>query len=322
MGPLSIDCWLEAETALGFRTFYAGHLSAVRRVVAIRGPSAPILDSIAKTYTDQGRRVVKWHAVHSRDGLRGVVVPQRQTAWVAEELFEQIPAAAGPEPERMIVGPNPPFDPRLAELKSRLRKCLAAALTALNEWESGFDAAAAWDRSLTDAWCARWLQSSKTRPGRARHYFGSPLTPQGPDLSFLSQRFSRLETTVHLRGTPSASAGQALRRFGDQAILRGYSVDIYHDSLDPSRIDHLVVPELSLGLTHARPPHDLAEGRSALWPLGQSVLANPESERWWNVFQDLYVQSWHIMEDIQAVARQTLPACPAELSRIVKACTA
>ncbi len=321
MGARTTDFWLEAETALGFRTFYSSHLATVRRIVAIRGSSSLVLDSIAQTYTDQGRRAIRWHSVHHPDTLTGVVIPHRQTAWVAGELFATVSPPLGPILEWFSVGPKMASEPRLTEPKARLKKCLKGALTALEEAEADHEDG---DRQLINSWVGQYLPPRNQRPGRGQHYFGCPLTSSGPQPAFLERRFSTLEITIHLSNKPLWTIAQSIRRFTEEALLRGYPAEIYHNTLEPSWIDHVVIPDIGLGITSARAPHQVSGGKVRAWPylVPAPALRNDETEYWWEVYQKLYVQAWKIMESMREIQHQSQPQAPSELPRIVADCIA
>lgn len=290
-----VDCWLEAETAFGFRTFYATHLSSAQTILVVPQISPLILNHIADCYTQPQDFVMRWHSVYDPTQYTGVSLPRQQLAWIAADLLPLL----APHPSLPLKGVHKPLPTTITDppvrSHDRIKRSLNAALTALREGETQDDA---WSKiGPVDAWVDRYLAPGQTHVARALHFFGSPLTPTGPDVTFLRQQFSPLHTTIHLPSLERERSAQFLRRFAEQALIKGYAVWIYHDALDPYLIDHLIVPKLSLGMTSARAPHLLTGGESAIW-MGSRTALTSSRESWWKLFQNMYTHAWQLMAEM------------------------
>jgi hypothetical protein len=134
------------------------------------------------------------------------------------------------------------------------------------------------------------------------HFFGSPLTAHGPT-SFLESRFRQLQRTIHLEGPKSLSKHALIRRLGEIALMRGHSVEFYHDTLDPSLIDHLIVVDLALGITHQAAPHWLAPGASSEWYRSPTPLHLQAKDL--ESFQHAYQLAWSALSH-QTVTKPNL----------------
>lgn len=326
MAPEGIDCWLEAETAIGFRTFYALHLRTVGKVMVIHGPSTVILNRIAETYNTRGAVVVRWHSVHDPAALTGVVVPHQGTAWICGELYQKLSLMNGTAVESIPAGPDAPPAPEMDALHQRVKRCLAGALAAWREYEIAAASTRCPNPMPIQPWIEQYLPPSRAHLESAPdlHFFGVPLTAEGPHPSFLAREFQRLKTTIHLTGGMGFENAQWVRRFGEQALLQGYAVHFYHDALDPARIDHLIIPELSLGMTNARSAHEMMGGRTVVATDGASGLIHnsPEAEHWWHVYQKLYTRAWQLAEEMRATKQSSPQTTTCDLSEIMAQCTA
>ncbi len=87
-----------------------------------------------------------------------------------------------------------------------------------------------------------------------RHLFGSAITPKGC-VNYLSTIVGDLKWRVLLHGRPGTGRTTIVEKVMREALERGYSVEAYHCALDPQRIDHVVIPELSVAIMNATEPH-------------------------------------------------------------------
>ncbi|MCY0898170.1 MAG: hypothetical protein OWU33_04415 [Firmicutes bacterium] len=291
--------FLEAETAAGFRQFYALHLRTMRDI-ASGDPKGVLTDLEASPVT--ATEVTLWHSVYQPTEVIGIVDHTRHRAWIHPQHF-----AAGV----LLVDPLTSWYSTSAyaqvrhtlpwhSLRLNLKECLTGALAARTQAEQQCSTdPASFITPVTD-WITRYLSTpSSSCEAVDTHFFGNPLTGAGPYTNFLDETFRALQETVHIIACCHRDASALLRRFGEQALLRGYAVHYYHDALEPATINHLVLPQQQLGITHAEAPHLLPPGRHALSvTLGESP--SHRATEWWSVFQMFYCRAWQIMEEIQS----------------------
>ncbi|NLG79055.1 MAG: hypothetical protein GX492_04425 [Firmicutes bacterium] len=91
-------------------------------------------------------------------------------------------------------------------------------------------------------------------PGRSRHLFASALSPDGP-IHYLDSIVGRLPRRYILKGEPGTGKSTLARKVGDAAIERGLDVEFYHCPLDPSKVDHVVIPSLGVAVISGTWPH-------------------------------------------------------------------
>ncbi|MGE5571941.1 MAG: PRK06851 family protein [Bacillota bacterium] len=91
-------------------------------------------------------------------------------------------------------------------------------------------------------------------PGRERHLFASALSPDGP-VHYLDSIVGRLPRRYVLKGEPGTGKATLARKVGDAAIWRGQDVEFYHCPLDPSKVEHVVIPTSGVAVISGTWPH-------------------------------------------------------------------
>ncbi|MCY0878993.1 MAG: hypothetical protein OWU84_08635 [Firmicutes bacterium] len=288
--------FLEAETASGFRHFYALHRRSMDTVLSV--DPAAVLPALLH---DQKRpaRLIAWHSVYSPSTLVGLADYDNRCAWIHPQYFSAgfpglDPKADGVGP---VHGPGCPWP----SLRQELKACLMGALLARTEAEQHQPTDSGMLTAVVEEWIHQYLSPlGPSTTGDDTHFFGVPLTPEGPYSLFLDETFSSLEESVHLIACCHRDASRLLRRFGEEALLRGYSVQYFHDALEPATINHLVLPERRLGLTHAEAPHCAPPGKHARYLTLGSPLPTRAHAEWWPIVQQFYSRAWQIMESMRA----------------------
>lgn len=110
------------------------------------------------------------------------------------------------------------------------------------------------------------LGSLERRPrrGRNRRLFASAITPDG-FRNFMDTIFHPLRKRYVIRGQWGTGKSTIVGRLRDEALTLGYDVESFHCALDPHRIEHLVIPELGVGVITSEYPHTFE-------PRGDDVL--------------------------------------------------
>ena len=89
---------------------------------------------------------------------------------------------------------------------------------------------------------------------KERHLFASAITPDG-EVNYLDSLFADCDSLVALEAMPGAGAEYVLDHLAGAIAVRGLKAELFHCALDPKRIEHILVPELELGITISREPH-------------------------------------------------------------------
>lgn len=80
-----------------------------------------------------------------------------------------------------------------------------------------------------------------------RHLFGSAITPNG-FVNYLDTIFGNLEKRYIITGNEGTGKSTLLEKVFRTATNLGYDVEVYHCALIPNKIEHLLIPELKVGV--------------------------------------------------------------------------
>ena len=89
---------------------------------------------------------------------------------------------------------------------------------------------------------------------RARHLFATAITPDGP-VSHLNTIVDNISRRYIIEGDDGTGKNTLVQRLMDAAMMRGFDVEVYHCSLEPELIDHLVIPGLDTAVINSVEPH-------------------------------------------------------------------
>ncbi len=97
-------------------------------------------------------------------------------------------------------------------------------------------------------------KKKKSEPGKRYKRFLSAITPEG--ILFFDKTVTALATRVFAIEDKYGTVGKLLaERIGEKAIRNGYDVIFCHCPMDPSRCEHIIIPQINLALISARKEH-------------------------------------------------------------------
>jgi hypothetical protein len=91
---------------------------------------------------------------------------------------------------------------------------------------------------------------------RTKKYFIGANTSRG-FINYGDEIFEDLRKLYVIKGGPGTGKSTFMKRFASKAEEKGYNVEYYYCSSDPSSLDGVVVPELRIGIADGTPPHIL-----------------------------------------------------------------
>ncbi len=96
--------------------------------------------------------------------------------------------------------------------------------------------------------------------GRLRKFFASAVTPEGL-ISFLPEIIHGYKKVYVLKSEIGAGTEEIIARVMEAALDRGYDVEGFYCPLKPeSKLEHLLIPQLSLAVVTSNPYHDPGNG--------------------------------------------------------------
>ncbi|HEY3315163.1 MAG TPA: PRK06851 family protein [Bacillota bacterium] len=87
-----------------------------------------------------------------------------------------------------------------------------------------------------------------------RHLFATAITPDGP-VNYLETIVGRLNRRYLINGDDGTGKTTIVQRLAEAATMNGYDTEVYHCALDPDKIDHVVIPQLSTAVINGVEPH-------------------------------------------------------------------
>ena len=136
---------------------------------------------------------------------------------------------------------------------------LAAARIFLTEVESYYQDTGALDRGGLNRVAMGLMEDifdhtpAENSP-RERHLFATAITPDGP-VNYLGTIVGHLDRRYIISGDDGTEKNTLVSRVKDAATMRGYSVQAFHCALDPHKVDHVVIPALSVAVINEVEPH-------------------------------------------------------------------
>lgn len=89
--------------------------------------------------------------------------------------------------------------------------------------------------------------------GKSRDLFASAITPNG--LCHYLEDIIQVDKIYLLKGGMGTGEQRILEKIKDAALMRGCVIECYYCALDPGKLEHLVIPEMSIGFTTANDYH-------------------------------------------------------------------
>ncbi|QGU96151.1 ATPase [Clostridium bovifaecis] len=258
------------NTSKGFYSFYRYILSqeTARRIICIKGGpgtgKSSLMKRIGQYFNEKGYNIEYHHCSSDNNSLDGVVIKGLNVAFIdatAPHVVDPVNPGAVDEILNMgdcwnernfseyrnsIISTNK----QIGKTFKRAYRYIGAAKTIHDEWSS-YNAEA-----LNNSKLNLFKESLKSEifgdipvsnTGNDRHLFATAFTPNGI-VTYVDSIIANYKRVYVLNGEPGTGKTSVLSYICDEALKRGLSVEVYHDPLIPDRIEHLLIPDLSIAL--------------------------------------------------------------------------
>ncbi len=267
------------NTAYGFYSFY-DHIASpdANKIFVIKGGpgvgKSTFMSKIAETMRLRGYDI-EMHCCSSDNGsLDGIYIPSLDIALI-DGTAPHVVDPKNPGAVDEIVHLGDYWDEagmrrnraeiltvnrEVGRLFRRAYAYLSAARIFLNEVESYYQDTGALDRGGLHRVAMDLIQdifgqaAPQARTPRDRHLFATAITPDGP-VNYLDTIVGPLDRRYIITGDDGTEKNTVISRVVDAAIMRGFDVEVFHCALDPKKVDHVVVPALSVAVINEVEPH-------------------------------------------------------------------
>ncbi|MDD2202553.1 MAG: PRK06851 family protein [Firmicutes bacterium] len=265
------------NTSRGFRSFY-DHLigqDATRTIVLKGGPGvgkSTLMKYIAEHMSYLDYDVELFHCSSDPSSLDGVVMPKVAVALMdgtAPHVMD--PRFPGAVDEILYLG-DYWNEPAMRAKKNEIIACskdatrhfqrayrfLRTAGDILDDWSDAN--AEALDIGAANKLCHKVILEVfgdarvSDHPGKARHLFASAITPDG-FINYLDTVVIGCSRRYVIRGGPGSGKSTLIERVADHAVRSGLDVELFHCSLNPDSLEHLVMPAIKTALITSVEPH-------------------------------------------------------------------
>lgn len=88
---------------------------------------------------------------------------------------------------------------------------------------------------------------------KVRRLFATAITPEGP-CSYIDTILQSLDKLYILKGDPGTGVQEIISRIASVAKENGLDTDVYHCTLDPEKLDSVIIPQLKIGIINGAEP--------------------------------------------------------------------
>lgn len=271
------DVFPGGNTSLGFYSYYDYVIGpdACRLIIIKGGPGvgkSSFMRKIAEAMIERGYDVEFHHCSSDNNSLDGVVFPQIKVALI-DGTSPHIVDPKNPGAVDEIIHLGDYWDETgirnnrqvileinqtVGKLFRRAYRFIRAAKTVHDDLESlvseGFNSCKAnlKTNNLIKSIFGDLPVSGK--PGMLRKLFASAITPDGFK-NFLPTLIAPANRVFMVTGMAGSGKSTLIAKLADKAVERGCDCEAYYCAFDPTKMEHLLIPDLGVAITTAVEPH-------------------------------------------------------------------
>lgn len=266
--PVTKKMFPGAVTYQGFHSFYNYMIEPnARHIYVIKGGpgvgKSTFMKKIAQDVLKAGYDI-EYHCCSSdNNSIDGLVIPEIGVALLDGTAPHVVdPKNPGAVDEIINLGEywN---EPQIRRFKEEILSCnqqinrtfqaayfsLKEAKYAMDEWEFHLAPYQNWS-SINQLYFKVEKELFKIPPkgnGKVRHLFAWGHTPQGKT-QFIDSLISEMKKLYVLKGEPGTGKSTFLAKVADRAQMLGVDIELYHSTLEPEKLDLVIIPGLETAL--------------------------------------------------------------------------
>lgn len=257
------------NTSKGFYSFYRYILSQdeARRIICIKGGpgtgKSSLMKKVAKIFLEKGYEVEHHHCSSDNNSLDGVVIKGLNIALLDGTSPHVVdPMNPGAVDEILNMGQCwneegfkefKPFimdtNKKVGKIFRRAYRFFGAAKDIYEDWYTFNNEALNFNKLslLKEELKNEILPSTVNKLGFDRHLFATAFTPNGI-VTYIENLIEGFERVYVLKGGPGTGKTSILQYIYEEAVRRGFYVEVFHTPLTPDRIEHVLIPNLGVAI--------------------------------------------------------------------------
>ncbi len=261
--------FLGGNTSQGFYSHFNHIISQQKatRIICLKGGpgtgKSSLMKKLGKVYLNKGYDVEFHHCSSDSDSLDGILIKKLNIALLdgtAPHMTDPINPGAVDDIINMGICLNEEnFKPikqdilkvngEIGNTFRRAYRFFSAAKSIYEDWYTfNNNALDIYELNLLkEKLKATILPDALAVPGEARHLFATAFTPKGV-VTYIPTIIKDFSKVYVLKGGPGTGKTSILQYIADEAVKRGFNVEILHTPLWPQNIEHLIIPELSTAI--------------------------------------------------------------------------
>lgn len=265
------------NTALGFYSLFDSSLNSLERLIILKGGpgtgKSTLIRKVGMTMVERGYNIEFLHCSSDNNSLDGVIIPEIGVGVVdgtAPHIID--PKYPGAIDEIVNLGEH--WDEQyLREHREEIRELTDSVKEHFNyAYEvlaRGKEIKEDWEKLVSSTMDLVQLDQVAeqlageiftTKPG-IRHMFASALTPQGI-VNLMEELTANCTRRYILQGLPGSGKSTLMQKLAQQAVEKGYYVELYHCAFDPQKIDMMIIPYLQTAVLDGYIPHNIKPKRT------------------------------------------------------------
>ena len=260
------------NTSVGFYSYYQYVIDVknANRIFFLKGGpgvgKSSMMKKIGQRMLEEGYNVEFHHCSADPDSIDAVVIPELNIGMIDGTAPHVIdPKYPGAVDEVVNLGEYWNEDPLRSSrdeiitaiegnsnIYKRVYKYLGAAKLIHDDIEWIYNKAMDFDKlnDVTYDYLEEVFKEARkqNKQSGVRHLFGSAYTHKG-HIDFADTFVGTMKNIHYINGKDGTGKSTILKKVAERAIEYGYNVDVYHEPLEPLKIESVVIEELDLAIT-------------------------------------------------------------------------